>query len=167
MAQCGGYCEHFVIVVIYFCCCLLQVCHWVSVITFIQHRDGAVRWLLWRFCYCCLLFFIYVVVYYRSVIECQSSPSSSSEMAGCGGYCERFMGMISRTKFVDMTRVTETRLARCLGTLDLTALGNIRSFVRSFIHKIVIETSYKGNVSLNIVICVHCKFLKQAGQKMQ
>ena len=37
--------------------------------------------------------------------------------------CQSCTHALYRRKTVDLSRVTETRLARCLSTLDLTALG--------------------------------------------
>ncbi len=38
-------------------------------------------------------------------------------------FCVRFTHKLTRKKFVDLSNVTETKLDRCLTTLDLTALG--------------------------------------------
>ncbi len=39
--------------------------------------------------------------------------------------CVRFTHKLTRKKFVDLSNVTETKLDRCLTTLDLTALGKL------------------------------------------
>jgi hypothetical protein len=37
-----------------------------------------------------------------------------------------FIGKLVRKKYVDLSTVTDTKLARCLNTFDLTALGKLR-----------------------------------------
>ena len=43
----------------------------------------------------------------------------------------RFLHSLFRKKVVDEDRLTETRLSRCLSTLDLTALGKLKCALRT------------------------------------
>ena len=46
--------------------------------------------------------------------------------------CVSFISALARKKYIDQNAVTETQLARCLSTLDLTALGKRCAYFYSF-----------------------------------